>query len=246
MRNTTTTTHTHKGAGLARGPAFILGTILAGLGLALFLKNGMTPTGGFPDGDINGPTVLGVETNGWTAWITTAAGVLLLIGAAQHLLAKAMSAIVGIALLACAVIGLVDGDVLGIAATNHWTELGWGIAGALALLTAFAPRRRHRDDVVDHRDIDDRRVVTRDEPTAVSPATRTTTGPAVTREPVAGETVRRDETYARDEVPAEDLNRRDVGTETERTETVRVGDPRADQVVEGQDVGRKSSRFRRS
>jgi hypothetical protein len=232
-----TTTHTDKGSGLARGPALIIGTILTAFGLALFLKNGATPNGGFPDGDISGPTFLGFETNGWTAWITTAAGALLLVGAAQHLLAKALSLIVGLALLAAAIIGVIDGDVLGIAATNNWTVLGWGIAGVLLLLNLFAPRerRRRRDAVVDDEvHARESRLAGREEPTAVTPVART----GRTEEPVATETVRRgDETQVHEHVSADDLDRRNVGGET-----VRVGDGRDERNV----TKRGSSRFRRS
>jgi hypothetical protein len=141
---------THKGPGLARGPALILGAILAAFGLILFIKSGDTqPTGGFPDGAASGPSFLGFEANGWTAWLTTAAGTLLLFGAAQHLLAKTMSLIVGLALGAAAIFAAVDGDVLGLAAANFWTELGWGIAAVLLLFNLFAPRVEHTDH--DHR-----------------------------------------------------------------------------------------------
>jgi hypothetical protein len=134
------TTTTRKGPGLARGPALILGAILSAFGLILFLKTGDTSTAGFPDADVSGPTFLGFETNGWTAWFTTAAGALLLFGAAQHVVAKLMSLIVGLALGACAVLGFVDGDVLGLAAANFWTSLGWAIAAGLLLINVFMPR----------------------------------------------------------------------------------------------------------
>lgn len=137
MRDRTTA---DKGTGLARGPALIIGTILAAFGLILFLKAGATPTGGFPDADVSGPKFLGFEINGWTAWFTTAAGALLLFGATQHLLAKTISLLVGLALGACAIIALIDGDVLGLAAANIWTELGWGIAAVLLVLNTLAPR----------------------------------------------------------------------------------------------------------
>jgi hypothetical protein len=143
---------TTRGAGLARGPALIIGAILSAFGLILFLKAGDTPTGGFPDADVSGVTFLGFETNGWTAWLTTAAGALLLFGAAQHVVAKLMSLIVGLALGAAAVIAFVEGDVLGLAAANFWTELGWAIAAVLLLLNLFAPRIDHDD-----RDYDDGR-----------------------------------------------------------------------------------------
>ncbi|MDQ2676915.1 MAG: hypothetical protein M3Y34_08910, partial [Actinomycetota bacterium] len=102
-------THTHDGgAGLARGPAYIIGSILAAFGLIMLLSGGSDPvdfaTGGFPDGDATGDKFIGFEWNGWTAWITIAAGVLLLFGAAQHALAKGFSLVVGLALGACALI----------------------------------------------------------------------------------------------------------------------------------------------
>ena len=141
--------HDHsKGPGLARGPALIMGAILAAAGLVLFLKAGDTPTGTFPDGTQNGPSFLGFETNGWTAWFTTAAGALLLFGAAQHLLAKTMSLAVGLALGACSVIALVDGDdVLGLAAANGPVKLAWGVAAAILLFNTLAPRLgKDKDD----------------------------------------------------------------------------------------------------
>lgn len=136
---------TEKGPGLARGPALIIGAILAAFGLLLFLNEGATPTDGFPDGAAApGSTFLGFEANGWTAWFTTAAGALLLFGAAQHLLAKTMSLFVGLALAACVLISLVDGDdVLGLAATNVWTKIGWAIAAGLLLFNTLAPRVKH-------------------------------------------------------------------------------------------------------
>lgn len=139
--------HVEKGPGLARGPALITGAILAAAGLILFLKAGDTPTGTFPDGTQNGPAFLGFETNGWTAWFTIAAGALLLFGAAQHLLAKTMSLVVGLALGACSVIALVDGDdVLGLAAANGPVKLAWGIAAAVLLFNTLMPRIRHKTE----------------------------------------------------------------------------------------------------
>jgi hypothetical protein len=67
---------------------------------------------------------------------------LLLFGAAQHLLAKTMSVIVGVALAAAAIIALAPGDVLGPAAANGWTELAWGVAAAIVLFNTVIPRRR--------------------------------------------------------------------------------------------------------
>jgi hypothetical protein len=134
-----------KGPGIARGPALLIGTLLTAAGLALFLKAGSTPTEAFPDGDASGTEVLGFATNGWTAWFTTTAGALLLLGAAQHLLARIMSLLVGVALAACVVISLIDGDdVLGLAVANEWTQLGWAVPAALLLINSLMPRARGR------------------------------------------------------------------------------------------------------
>lgn len=132
-----------KGVSLARGPALVLGSILLAFGLLAFLADGTSPTDGFPDGTIrDAKTFLGIGVNDWTAFFTATAGGLLLFGAAQHLLAKTMSLLVGLALGACSVIALVDGDdVLGLAAANGWTKLGWGAAAAVLLINALLPRK---------------------------------------------------------------------------------------------------------
>ena len=141
----TTETRTEKGAGLARGPALIVGTILLAVGLyALYREHTFPPFSNFPNGDapVEGK-VLGIfGANGWTAMLTAVAGGLLLFGAAQHLLAKTMSLIVGVALGAAAIIALISGNVLGMAAANGWTELAWGIAAAILLFNTLVPRRR--------------------------------------------------------------------------------------------------------
>ncbi len=142
-------THVVKGAGLARGPALILGTILAIAGLILWLHSGDTPRGGFPDADATGTKILGFESNGWTAFFTTTAGIVLLFAAAQHLLAKILGLVVGLALAACVVLDLVDGPgVLGLAAANWAVDLGWAIAAVILLLNVFAPRITHEEPVV--------------------------------------------------------------------------------------------------
>src|ERR1700704_6183002 len=127
---------TEKGMSLARGPALILGTILLAGGLYVlyrqhtFPKFSNSPNGNAP---VGGKVFGAFGANGWTGMLTAIAGGLLLFGAAQHLLAKTMSLIVGLALGAAAVIALVSGDVLGMAAANGWTELGWGAVAAILL-----------------------------------------------------------------------------------------------------------------
>ena len=141
------------GPSLAKGPALIAGTILVAFGLAALLKNNDFPSfsSSFPDGDVDGTNLLGIEVNGWTAFFSITAGALLLFGAAQRHLARMMSLIVGLALAACAVIAIVDGDVLGLAAANFWTKLGFAIAGGAMLLNALMPRVKRRREVAPRR-----------------------------------------------------------------------------------------------
>ena len=143
---TATETRTEKGASLARGPALILGTILLAAGLYFIYKQHAFPKlANFPNGSapVDGKVFLGIfGANGWTGMLTAIGGGLLLFGAAQHLLAKAMSLIVGVALGAAAIIALISGNVLGLAAANGWTEVAWGGVAAILLFNTVIPRRR--------------------------------------------------------------------------------------------------------
>jgi hypothetical protein len=167
------------GPSLAKGPALLVGSILVAFGLAGLLENANFPdfSSAFPDGTANGSNFLGFEVNGWTCFLSIAAGALLLFGAAQHHLAKMMSLIVGAALAAAAVIAIIDGeDVLGLAAANFWTKLGLAVAGGAMLLNALMPRtkrRRHIDELrgtsagydrdLDRTDRDDAMIVDRED-----------------------------------------------------------------------------------
>jgi hypothetical protein len=174
------------GPSYAKGPNLVIGSILLAYGLTGLLTNAVFPhaSSSFPHGDPTGQSWLGPEVNGWTNFFTIAAGGLLLFGAAQHHLAKLMSFIVGCALGACAIIALVDGDVLGLAAANGWTELGWGIAAVILLLNVFSPRARREREVGttatgDRRSRFQRRpAATTGEPATADPATERT--PATT------------------------------------------------------------------
>src|SRR6185312_656715 len=148
-----TATRVEKGMSLARGPALILGTILLAVGLYLLYKaRTFPPFSNFPNGDVakDGDFLFGIfGANGWTAMLTAVGGGLLLFGAAQHLLAKTMSLIVGVALGAAAVIALVSGNVLGMAAANGWTKLGWAACAVILLFNTLVPRRRRTVEVPD-------------------------------------------------------------------------------------------------
>jgi hypothetical protein len=140
-----TRVRTEKGLSLARGPALILGTVLEVAGLYFMYKqHGFPKLSNFPNGSapVPGKVFFGLfGVNGWSGLLTAAAGGLLLFGAAQHLLAKTMSLIVGVALGAAAVIALVSGNVLGLAAANGWTRLGWGVCAVILLFNTLVPRR---------------------------------------------------------------------------------------------------------
>ena len=146
----------------------MVGTVLLVAGLyMLYEQNEFTPLSQFPDGSAepDGEVFFGIfGANGWTGMFTAIAGGLLLFGAAQHLLAKTMSLIVGLALAACAVIALVSGDgVLGLAAANGETELAWAVAAAILLANTLLPRRRKTV-------VDDTSQQTRTEPELRDPA----------------------------------------------------------------------------
>ena len=147
------TVTTEKGISLARGPALILGTILTAVGLYLLYKAHTFPKfSNFPNGHAHqdGKFLFGLfGANGWTGMLTAVAGGLLLFGAAQHLLAKTMSLIVGVVLGAAAVIGFTrSGNVLGMAGVNHLSELGWAISAVILLFNTLIPRRTRTVEAV--------------------------------------------------------------------------------------------------
>jgi hypothetical protein len=139
-------TRIEKGISLARGPALIVGTVLLAAGLYFLYRAHSFPRfSNVPNGTAHrdGNTFLGIfGANGWTGMFTAVCGGLLLVGAAQHLLAKTMSLIVGVALGGAAMIAAVSGDVLGMAAANGWTELGWAACAVILLFNTLLPRHR--------------------------------------------------------------------------------------------------------
>ena len=134
------------GISLAKGPVALIGALLLAYGVTAFIMGGHSFALHFPSGTVNGTTWLGLEVNAWSSLLFIAAGLLLLISAPAHWAAKTMSLIVGLALLAAAVIALYDKqDVLGIFAANGPTRLVWGIAGLLLVVLSLLPRVRRKD-----------------------------------------------------------------------------------------------------
>jgi hypothetical protein len=171
-----------RGVSLAKGPVAIIGVAALALGILGFVFADRSFTFDFPSGTVEGDTFLGIEGNGWTWIMFAAAGLLLLLGSPIHWGAKSMAFIVGVALGVGALIALSDGnDVLGIIATNNWTKLLMGAAGAALVLLSMAPRvgrrrggppaatRRDREEIEAERRFD------RDRDTAPNGATATHT-----------------------------------------------------------------------
>lgn len=131
---------------LSRGPALILGTILLAAGLYFLYRSHTYPRfANFPNGHapVERDAFFGVfGINGWTGMLTAIAGGLLLFGAAEHFLSKGMSLFVGCCLGAAAIIAAISGNVLGLAAANLWTEIGWGASALILLINALMPARR--------------------------------------------------------------------------------------------------------
>jgi hypothetical protein len=129
------------GISLAKGPIALIGALLLAYGATAFVMGGHSFALDFPSGTVNGKTWLGLEVNAWSSLLFIAAGVLLLISAPAHWAAKTMSLIVGLVLVAAAVIALYDKhDVLGIFAANGPTRLVWGVAGVLLIVLSLLPR----------------------------------------------------------------------------------------------------------
>ncbi len=190
-------TRIEKGISLARGPALVLGTILLAAGLYFLYRAHSFPRfSNVPNGTAHkdGTFFLGLfGANGWTGMFTAVCGGLLLFGAAQHLLAKTMSLIVGIALGAAAIISGISGDVLGMAAANGWTELGWAVCAVILLFNTLLPRRQRT--VV----VEDGAVGRRGYGEPATAAMAAPAGATATREPVADR-----EAAAEDRAPVAD------------------------------------------
>jgi hypothetical protein len=146
-----TTRHRTKGTSLAKGPVALIGLALLAYGITALIFGGHGFAQHAPTGAVYGKTWLGLEVNGWTGLLFTAAGLLLLFGAPMHWGAKTMSLIVGTALVVLCLIALANGHgALGIFAANGLTELVWGAAGGLLIILSMLPRvgggTRHIDE----------------------------------------------------------------------------------------------------
>ena len=146
-----------RGMSLAKGPVALIGAASLALGVLGLIFASTNFTTHAPDGDVTGPTFIGIAGNGWT-WVAFAAGgLLLLLGSPIHWGAKSMAFMVGVAYGVGALIALSDGsDILGIFATNNWTKLVLGAAGVALVLLSTMPRVGRRERVADDRDVERR------------------------------------------------------------------------------------------
>jgi hypothetical protein len=144
---------TKKGISLAKGPVGLVGLALLAYGITALIFGGHSFAQHAPTGSVHGKTWLGLEVNGWSGLLFTAAGLLLILGSPLHWGAKGMSLLVGIALVAAGLVALANRHgAVGLFAANHLTELVWAAAGGLLLVLSLLPRvggqtrqRRDRD-----------------------------------------------------------------------------------------------------
>jgi hypothetical protein len=129
------------GVSLAKGPVALVGLASLALGVLGFIFASRSFDFNAPSGTVNGTNFIGIEGNGWTWLVFAAAGLLLLLGSTIHWGAKSMAFIVGVVFVVGALIALSDGnDILGIVATNNWTKLIMGVAGAGLIVLSMLPR----------------------------------------------------------------------------------------------------------
>jgi hypothetical protein len=130
-----------RGISLAKGPIAILGLLAIAYGVLALIFGGNAFALHIPHGRVGDGHFLGLLTNGWTDLLFCAAGLLLVLGAPAHALAKSDAMLVALVLGAAAVIAVIRGNgVFGIFAANGVTEIVWGGMAVLLALLAMLPR----------------------------------------------------------------------------------------------------------
>ena len=174
------------GKSLAQWVCLIGGPLLILAGLIGLLNDSTFDTyntDASPLGFVNGDQFLGFEVNGWSNVFHIAVGLLLVLGAVKHGLAKTACLIGGLAFAAACVLALIDGkDVLGLFPANGADKILWGVLAALLIIAALVSTRNRRD----RDDEDDGAArVTPDRERAGRDAEPPTTRPTAEREVVA-------------------------------------------------------------
>src|SRR4051812_8798531 len=122
------------------------GLILVGL-LGFFAESRFDTASGGDPGALDGHDFIIFEVNGWHNVVHIATGLLLLLGAVKHRVAKTVLVIFGVAYAAVSVIGLIDGqDVLGLFPVDKQDNVLHIVLAAAALLIAAISTRDEADD----------------------------------------------------------------------------------------------------
>jgi hypothetical protein len=130
-----------RGVSLAKGPVALIGLLGVIYGISALIFGSHSFVLHFPHGHTSGKRWIGLEVNGWTSLLFLAAGLALLFSAAAHWSAKTLSFLVGLLLIAAAVVAIIRGHgIFGIFAADHATEFIWAAAGVVLLILARLPR----------------------------------------------------------------------------------------------------------
>ena len=124
-----------EGRSLAQWFCLIVGPTLILVGLLGFLVEAKfdTATGGDP-GQIDGENLIIFEVNGWHNLVHIASGLLLLVGAIKHGLAKTVAIVFGVTYVIVTVVGLIDGqDLVDLVPINPADNVLHALLAALAL-----------------------------------------------------------------------------------------------------------------
>ena len=132
-----------EGPSLAQRFCLIVGSTLVLVGLLGFLVEAKfdTSTGGDP-GALDGENLIIFEVNGWHNIVHLLSGLLLLVGAFRHRLAKTVAIVFGATYVVVTIIGLIDGkDILGLLPVNPADNVLHAVLAALALAAGIASTR---------------------------------------------------------------------------------------------------------
>ena len=157
-----------EGRSLAQWFCLLVGPTLMLVGaLGFFAESRFdTATGGDP-GPLDGHDLIIFEVNGWHNVVHIASGLLMLVGAARHALAKTVLIVFGATYVVVSAIGLIDGeDVLGLIPVDRADNVLHIVLAAAALLVAFVSTRDR---------VDTRGRVTRERPRAAAARAESTT-----------------------------------------------------------------------
>jgi hypothetical protein len=141
------TTTDRRGRSLAQWFCLLVGPTLILVGaLGFFAESRFDTAMGGDPGALDGHDFIIFEVNGWHNVVHIATGLLLLLGAARHALAKTVLVVFGVAYAAVSVVGLIDGkDVFGLFPIDKQDNVLHIVLAAAALLVAAISTRDRID-----------------------------------------------------------------------------------------------------